>query len=109
MDGATNDQTGLFFVRSSELLHSVERAAKRLAEQLALDVVAYDRTGSSLYLKRIHGLPARQHDWPEFVWADRFCVTDEANAIDESVLLTMREPFIAQAALTLDGLGFDCR
>lgn len=107
MDGATNDQTGLFFVRSSELLHSVERAAKRLAEQLALDVVAYDRTGSSLYLKRIRGLPAHQHDWPEWLW-ERFCEDVDAD-VSDAELFAVRAPFCAEAALRLDDAGFDCR
>lgn len=93
---------------SADLRVTAEHAAKRLAEQLALDVVAYDRTGSSLYLKRIRGLPAHQHDWPEWLW-ERFIEGDDSAGIDDDDLDAMRAPFCAEAALRLDEAGFDCR
>jgi len=102
MDGAI---TELGYARSAELVAQAERAAKRLAEKLALDVVAFDQAGSSFYLRRIHGLPARQHDWPEWLW-ERWC---EDSTLDEHVLLSLRETFCAEAALRLDDAGFDCR
>ena len=105
MDGAI---TELGYARSAELIAQAEHEAKRLAEQLALDVVAYDRTGASLYVKRLRGLPESCSEWPEHLW-DAWCCDVNSSPYSEHEMLTLRAPFIAQAALTLDGLGFDCR
>ena len=92
---------------SADLRATAERAAKRLAEQLAFDVVAFDQSGSSFYLRRIHGLPAHQHDWPEWLW-ERFCEDVDAD-VSDAELFAMRAPFCAEAAMRLDEAGFDCR
>lgn len=107
MDGAI---TELGYARSAELIAQAERAAKRLAEQLALNAccefgAVFDRRGDRD--ARWRGLPAHQHDWPEWLW-ERFCEDVDAD-VSDAELFAMRAPFCAEAAMRLDDAGFDCR
>jgi hypothetical protein len=101
MDGAI---TELGYGRSGELKSEAERAGKRWALLLADDL----HIQSLVTERRWRGLPIRCSAWPEHLWGC-WCDSTESYGYSEPEVLTMREPFIAEAAMRLDVAGYDCR
>lgn len=104
MDGATNELAAAGYGRTGELKRIAEMFAKDLAEQLASDL----HVQSIASERRWRGLPVRCSDWPEHLW-ERWCESVDSYPYSERDVIAMREPFIAEAAMRLDGAGFDCR
>lgn len=104
MDGATNELAAAGYGRRGELKAQAEHAAKRWAERLASDL----HVQSIATERRWRGLPVRCSAWPEFLWDD-WCSDVDSYPYSEQQVLAMRDPFLAQAVLTLENQGYVCR
>ena len=104
MDGATNELAAAGYGRSGELRMQAERAAKRWAQRVADDLHIQSRVTE----QRWRGLSHRCAAWPEQLF-ERWAESVESYGIGERDVIEMREPFMAQAALTLEHAGYDCR